>query len=159
MRVKSKASIMAAMTKESATKVVLGMNKTHQHPELVALLQTKFGSRVRRRAMLRSRSHMTVEEAMEEGVDEEEAEPQDEEDDDNDVSRSLLQNGAHGQSANAKTMLNTMLSETAMKLELNEFKCHAFEEKQMGMMESTRQDVLSFNSQAAEARGAVLKAD
>merc|ERR1719215_1562842 len=124
MRIKSKASIMAGMTKESASKVVLGMNETHQHPELVALLQTKFGSRVRRRAMLRSRSS--------ESVEEEEDEPQYDDDGDNYESRSMLQEGARG------------------RKDANE--------KQMGMMESTRQDVLSFNSQAAEARGLVLKA-
>merc|ERR1719473_440366 len=58
----------------------------------------------------------------------------------------------------ALTMLNDMISEAEHKLDLEEVRCAEFEQKQLELMEQTRQDIASYNAIASEARAEILAA-
>merc|ERR1719265_1649064 len=58
----------------------------------------------------------------------------------------------------ALTMLNEMISEAEHKLDLEEVRCAEFEQKQLELMEQTRQDIAAYNAIASEARAEILAA-
>merc|ERR1719387_278356 len=58
----------------------------------------------------------------------------------------------------ALTMLNDMISEAEHKLDLEEVRCAEFEQKQLELMEQTRQDIAMYNAIASEARAEILAA-
>merc|ERR1719316_135914 len=58
----------------------------------------------------------------------------------------------------ALTMLNDMISEAEHKLDLEEVRCAEFEQKQLELMEQTRQDIAAYNAIASEARAEILAA-
>merc|ERR1719171_2780329 len=58
----------------------------------------------------------------------------------------------------ALTMLNDMISEAEHKLDLEEVRCAEFEQKQLELMEQTRQDIAAYNAIASEARAEILSA-
>merc|ERR1719310_2501029 len=58
----------------------------------------------------------------------------------------------------ALTMLNDMISEAERKLDLEEVRCAEFEQKQLQLMEQTRQDIAMYNAIASEARAEILAA-
>merc|ERR1719463_680827 len=58
----------------------------------------------------------------------------------------------------ALTMLNDMIAEAEHKLDLEEVRCAEFEQKQLELMEQTRQDIAMYNAIAAEARAEILAA-
>merc|ERR1719265_167025 len=58
----------------------------------------------------------------------------------------------------ALTMLNDMISEAERKLDLEEVRCSEFEQKQLVLMEQTRQDIAMYNAIASEARAEILAA-
>merc|ERR1719440_1105086 len=58
----------------------------------------------------------------------------------------------------ALTMLNDMISESEQKLDIEEVRCAEFEQKQLELMEQTRQDIASYNAIASEARAEILAA-
>merc|ERR1719324_2317382 len=58
----------------------------------------------------------------------------------------------------ALTMLNDMISEAERKLDLEEVRCAEFEQKQLKLMEETRQDIAMYNAIASEARAEILAA-
>jgi len=60
--------------------------------------------------------------------------------------------------AKARDMLNTMLSNASMNLDSQHHQCSMFFNQQCSMMESTREDISSANSEAADYRGEVLLA-
>merc|ERR1719310_2251537 len=58
----------------------------------------------------------------------------------------------------ALTMLNDMISEAEHKLDLEEVRCAEVEQKQLKLMEETRQDIAMYNAIASEARAEILAA-
>merc|ERR1719310_111497 len=58
----------------------------------------------------------------------------------------------------ALTMLNDMISEAEHKLDLEEVRGAEFEQKQLELMEQTRQDIAMYNAIASEARAEILAA-
>ena len=60
--------------------------------------------------------------------------------------------------AKARDMLNSMLSNVSLNLDAQHHQCSLFFQQQCTMMESTREDISSANSEAADYRGAVLLA-
>lgn len=107
---------------------VLRSMNRSQGPELAALIETTLGVSSKRRSLRTSVQDNHVKK-----------------DDTHTTS------GAH-------TMLSEMMFDTSQKLELEEIECHNFDQEQMRIMEMTKQDVSSFNSQAADARSRIFKA-
>jgi len=59
----------------------------------------------------------------------------------------------------AKAMLNEMIEESNGKLDFERVRCSEVETKTSGLMEESRQDIASFNAQAASARAEILRAN
>lgn len=130
----SRQEIMDKLTTQSALQVVLDINSTHASPELLSLIQSTFAH------ALRSGGQFHLRAAARHQQD------------------PLVPAAPRGDVGAATLMLNSMISETTMKLELKQMECSRYEEKRSRLLEDTRQDISAFNSRAAEARGRVLKA-
>lgn len=178
MKPKSKAEIMSEMSDETAVRTLLRMNRTTLEPALESFIQTKFGHVLHRSHLRRStasvqphRRLVLLQESETSADDEDEQEGDvDDEDDTNGIrqataeqqkSKVLIQLRAAestGTNDAATDQLNTMIKETAEKLELEQMRCSDYEHRQHQSMEQLREDIASFNSLAAEARGNVIKA-
>jgi len=166
MRFASKAEIMASMTTKSAVKSVLRINGTRQSPELMALIQTKFGHE------LRKSSASADDEQDDDDEDDADVEGNDQ---DGIEQRTLLstrnllqlQNSLRGATtptgyaavSRATQMLNEMGVQARTSLEAEQLRCTEENATQIRNMEVMRTSVSNFNSDAASARGHVVKAE
>jgi len=152
MRSKSRAEIMAHMTSETALKTVLNMSRAHKKHDLISLIETKFGlkaptsdhddredeSDMTRRVMKGRRMMAQLQTALR-GSDK--TEPT-----------------GYSAVAGATKMLNEMSTQTLLDLELEESRCQTQEEDSRRNMNLLRNQVTTYNSEAAGARGRVLDA-
>merc|ERR1719160_2482396 len=63
-----------------------------------------------------------------------------------------------GNVAQAMSMLNSMITESQKKLDLEDVKCSQYIDSQTEIMEQVTQDISSFNAMAAAARAHILQA-
>jgi hypothetical protein len=130
MRVLSKAEIMATMTDERAFALALSSKQVKTNQQLMAVLKgLQRGNATASRGEQEVRRH--VEDPKPTG---------------------------YAAVAGAREMLNEMMNDAMAKLDNEVETCGTYNRETLALLEEVRQDVASFNSQAAEARGHVLKA-
>jgi len=123
--------IMANMTVEKATKLLLSSSDIKERPKLMVLLESQFGAGQHEfKSSLRTVSRH----GGKKGIPDE--------------YKSLNP---------ARNMLNEMMDDSAAKLDNEVEKCGTYNRETIALLEEIRQDVASFNAQAAEARSRVLK--
>ena len=126
---------MSTLTNQHALDIVLHSNRINENPKLVALLKNELAEHI-----LRSNGTEV---------------------------KVVSHHGHHGKQTplpsgyaaldGARKMLNEMLNDAQAKLD-NEFEtCTTYNRETLGLLEQIRQDVASFNAEAAEARVRVLK--
>jgi len=128
----TKEEIMAHMTMDRAAELVLSNRDVLEHPKLLALLKTEI-----------AKINSSTSETQLKVVQEHKRQPQ------NDKGYGAL-NGA-------RDMLNEMMDDAMAKLDNEIEKCGTYNRETLALLEEIRQDIASFNAQAAEARSRVLK--
>mmetsp|Transcript_145458 Transcript_145458/g.466159 ORF Transcript_145458/g.466159 Transcript_145458/m.466159 type:complete len:877 (+) Transcript_145458:72-2702(+) len=121
--------IMANMTVEKAARLILNSEELKERPQLMVFLESTFGA------------------------------------DGEHEAKELRTVQRHGKDLPkeyaaldpARNMLNEMMDDSGAKLDNEVEKCGSYNRETMALLEEVRQDVASFNSQAAEARSRVLK--
>jgi len=158
MRIQSKAEIMASMTSETALNTVLNMSRASKKHKLITLIETKFGLK-----------------ASKSGRDDHDHDDDEESETDRRVLKgrrmmAQLQTALRGTGkagaggdgytavAGATKMLNEMSSQTLLDLELEESRCETEEEDSRRNMNLLRNQVTTYNGEAAGSRGRVLDA-
>jgi len=133
MRVLSKAEIMATMTHERALSLALSNKQLKTNPQLMAVLKDLQEGNVTTvtRARVDQEVRFHVQDPKPKG---------------------------YAAVAGARDMLNEMMNDAMAKLDNEVETCGTYNRETLVLLEEIRQDVASFNSQAAEARGRVLKA-
>jgi hypothetical protein len=130
LQVLSKAEIMATMTTERAITVVLDHKRVAVQPKLMAILrELQKGNATMKQVHLHQK-------------------------------RASDRQQPEGYAAveGARDMLNEMMDDAMAKLDNEVETCGTYNRETLELLEEIRQDVASFNSQAAEARSRVLKA-
>merc|ERR1740121_1425521 len=108
------------------------MNGTSMRPELASLLQSKFGSAGRAGAKAASTLRA--------------------------VQRHGQEPTGYAAVEGAMNMLAEMMTEATNKMDLEVSACGEFDESQMGLLHSTRNDIATHNAEANRALGVMLKA-
>merc|ERR1740121_1698395 len=108
------------------------MNGTRMRPELKSLLQSKFGSAGR--AGAKAASSLRA------------------------VQRHGQEPTGYAAVEGAMNMLAEMMTEATNKMDLEVSACNEFDDSQMGLLHSTRNDIANHNAEANRALGAMLKA-
>jgi len=127
----TKEEIMANMTVEKAAQLLLNSSEVQERPKLMVMLETQFGAgRHESKSSLRTVSRHGSKKGIPAGY--EALNP-------------------------ARNMLNEMMDDSAAKLDNEVEKCGTYSRETMALLEEVRQDLASFNAQAAEARSRVLK--
>merc|ERR1740121_1260889 len=108
------------------------MNGTRMRPELKSLLQSKFGSAGR--AGAKAASSLRA------------------------VQRHGQEPTGYAAVEGAMNMLAEMMTEATNKMDLEVSACGEFDDSQMGLLHSTRNDISNHNAEANRALGAMLKA-
>jgi len=145
LKVFSKEELMATMTMTHATKLVMNSHRMLMRPKLLALLETEFGM-TSNGTMDASRA-VTVQHHVKHAKTK-----------GNHSGEQLPANPTgYGALDGARDMLNEMMDDAMAKLDNEVERCGTYNRETLAMLEQIRQDVASFNAQAAEARGRVLE--
>jgi len=130
LKVFSTAEIMATMTVPRASDLLFRSPNVLQRPKLLAMLKTEL-------AKVNESVRVVHEHNRYEAVPENEK--------------------GYGALNGARDMLNEMMSDSGAKLDNEIEKCGTYNRETLALLEEIRQDVASFNAQAADARSRVLK--
>lgn len=138
MYVASKAEVMAEMTNEKAMDTFMHMQTTKKTPELVEMIQGKFGAGISHKGKRQGAQMQATFRGS--------------------VKVATKKTPAYTALVSATNMLNEMIHETGTNLEVETKRCEDDDEEQKGTMTTLRQQVATFNSAAAGARGRVVSA-
>merc|ERR1719437_169964 len=128
--VRSRAEIMANMTPSLALQTVLSLNRTRDHPDLIALLHDALGhydkaDGVRRKA--KGDASMLA------------------------LTVGLRGSGRKKDDGTATALLSSMEEETFASLEAENFRCESYDARTTAQMRELQNAVITFNARAASA--------